>query len=61
MLMVTFNIVPDFMKFFCRTLSRHGSSSSSTFSINRGRPRLKLSSMCVRKYLWFSVVTWRAA
>ena len=44
------------MKFFSRTLSNAGSSSSSTSSINRGRPSDRASSKCVRKYLWFSDV-----
>ena len=46
------------MKFFSSTLSRAGSSSSPTSSIRRGLPRDRLSSRCVRKYLWFREVTY---
>ena len=52
------NVEPDLMKFFSSTLSRAGSSSSPTSSINRGRPKDSASSMCVRKYLWFNDVIW---
>lgn len=36
---------PDFMKFFSKMLSRAGSSSSPTSSINKGRPRDRQSSI----------------
>ncbi|KAH3783310.1 hypothetical protein DPMN_161246 [Dreissena polymorpha] len=41
------------MKFFSSTLSKAGSSSSITSSINNGRPSDKESSRWERKYLWF--------
>ena len=46
------------MKFFSRTWSRAGSSSSSTSSMRRGRPRDRLSSRWFLKYLWFKEVIW---
>lgn len=47
------------MKFFSRTLSRAGSSSSLTSSISSGRPKERQSSIWVRKNLWLSDVTWK--
>ena len=53
----TFNMLPDFMKFFSRMLSRQGSNSSPTSSISIGRPSERLSSRNCLKYLFVSVVT----
>lgn len=47
------------MKFFSRTLSRAGSSSSDTSSISSGRPIERQSSKWERKNLWLSEVTWK--
>ena len=41
---LTFSIVPALMKFFSSTLSRAGSSSSSTSSMSKPLPKDKLSS-----------------
>lgn len=54
---LTLKVVPDLIKFFSNTLSKAGSSSSRMSSMRRGRPKERLSSKCVRKYLWFRDVT----
>lgn len=40
----TLYVEPDFVKFFSKTLSRTGSSSSPTSSMSRGLPRDKVFS-----------------
>ena len=55
----TLKVDPDLMKFFSKTLSRTGSSSSPTSSISSGRPRERLSSRWFLKYLWVRDVIYK--